>query len=160
MSITARRDGFAAHAETYYRRALELFAPSDQAELFVARVEDQPIAALMVFRQGRRAWYLYGASSDEHREKMAAYLLQWQAMRWARENGCNQYDLWGVPDLEEGDLEERFVEGRGGLWGVYRFKRGFGGRLHRTAGAYDRVYSRPLYALYLGLLARRLEAAG
>ncbi|MGD0574145.1 MAG: peptidoglycan bridge formation glycyltransferase FemA/FemB family protein [Anaerolineales bacterium] len=157
MRVTAQRDGFAAHAEPYYRRALELFAPSGRAELFFAYVERQLVGGLMAFRQGARAWYLYGASSDQHREKMPAYLLQWQAMRWAKAQGCHQYDFWGVPDFEEADLERRFLETERDLWGVYRFKRGFGGTLHRTVGAWDRVYFWPLYALYAGVMTRRQE---
>ena len=91
---------------------------------------------------------------------MPAYLLQWEAMRWARNQGCTEYDLWGVPDEEEATLEEQFTERSGGLWGVYRFKRGFGGRLMRTPGAWDRIYSKPLYALYRLYTRRSVEAGG
>ncbi|MBE0696469.1 MAG: peptidoglycan bridge formation glycyltransferase FemA/FemB family protein, partial [Anaerolineaceae bacterium] len=68
---------------------------------------------------------------------MPAYLLQWQAMRWAKAHGCSEYDLWGVPDEDEETLEAGFEKRADGLWGVYRFKRGFGGTLVRTAGAWD-----------------------
>jgi lipid II:glycine glycyltransferase (peptidoglycan interpeptide bridge formation enzyme) len=54
-------------------------------------------------------------------------------------------------------LESRFLEKQRGLWGVYRFKRGFGGTLRRRIGAWDRVYLWPLYVLYLGLMTRRQE---
>ena len=79
---------------------------------------------------------------------MPTYLLQWQAMRWAQSQGCLEYDLWGVPDAGEEELEQNFTERADGLWGVYRFKRGFGGRLLRTAGAWDKVYQPVLYRLY------------
>ena len=36
---------------------------------------------------------------------------------------------------------------RGGLWGVYRFKRGFGGRAVWFSASYDYVYSRFSYWL-------------
>ncbi|MGA2111335.1 MAG: peptidoglycan bridge formation glycyltransferase FemA/FemB family protein [Anaerolineales bacterium] len=157
MRITARRDGFASHAQAYYHRALDLFAPSGRAKLFLAYFEQQLVGGVMAFRQGERAWYLYGASADQHREKMPAYLLQWRAMQWAKAQGCRQYDLWGVPDFKEADLESRFLEKQRGLWGVYRFKRGFGGTLRRRIGAWDRVYLWPLYVLYLGLMTRRQE---
>jgi len=94
----------------------------------------EALAALMVFQRGRRAWYFYGASSDEYRELMPTYLLQWEAMRWARTNGCETYDLWGVPEASEDQLEAEFPHRSDGLWGVYRFKRGFGGDLHRSHG--------------------------
>jgi peptidoglycan pentaglycine glycine transferase (the first glycine) len=69
-------------------------------------------------------------------------------MRWARGQGCRAYDLWGVPDEEEEVLEAGFEERSDGLWGVYRFKRGFGGRLVRTIGAWDLVYAPLRYRLY------------
>ena len=102
----------------------------------------------MVFYQGWRAWYFYGASSDEERNRMPAYLLQWEAMRWARLHGCREYDLWGVPDEDESVLEANFTGRSDGLWGVYRFKRGFGGKLARSVGAWRRVYNPALYRLY------------
>jgi lipid II:glycine glycyltransferase (peptidoglycan interpeptide bridge formation enzyme) len=109
----------------------------------------------MVFRRGARAWYFYGASSEAERSRMPAYLVQWEAMRWAIRHGCREYDLWGVPDADEAQLEAQFTERSDGLWGVYRFKRGFGGQLVRSAGAWDRVYLPPLYALYRVWLGRR-----
>jgi lipid II:glycine glycyltransferase (peptidoglycan interpeptide bridge formation enzyme) len=80
---------------------------------------------------------------------MPTYLLQWEAMLWAKAQGCRTYDLWGVPDEDEATLEEQFSERQDGLWGVYRFKRGFGGRLARTIGAWDLVYSPARYRLYV-----------
>jgi lipid II:glycine glycyltransferase (peptidoglycan interpeptide bridge formation enzyme) len=58
------------------------------------------------------------------------------------------YDLWGVPDTIEEDLESNFTLRSDGLWGVYRFKRGFGGELRRAAGPWDRVYKPMLYQMY------------
>ena len=79
---------------------------------------------------------------------MPTYLLQWEAMKWARDNGCLEYDLWGIPDEDEDALEEQFTQRRDGLWGVYRFKRGFGGRIVRSMGAWDRPYRKYLYRAY------------
>jgi peptidoglycan pentaglycine glycine transferase (the first glycine) len=149
MTITGGRDGFAVHALDYYRRAYELFHPAGMTELLVAEFEGRPLAGLMVFARGKRAWYLYGASTDEERNRMPAYLLQWQAMRWARDHGCQEYDLWGVPDLDERQLEAQFESRSDGLWGVYRFKRGFGGRVVRSVPSLDRVYMPWLYRAYL-----------
>jgi lipid II:glycine glycyltransferase (peptidoglycan interpeptide bridge formation enzyme) len=115
----------------------------------MADFEGEDLAGLMVFFQGKRAWYFYGASSGKRRDLMPAYAVQWEAMRWAREKGCTLYDLWGVPDEDEDKLESQFESRTDGLWGVYRFKRGFGGKLVRSAGPWDRVYNPALYRLYL-----------
>ena len=89
---------------------------------------------------------------------MPTYLLQWEAMKWARSKGCRQYDLYGVPDHGEDYLEANFQERADGLWGIYRFKRGFGGKVTRTSGPWDRVYSAFLYQLYLRWIARSAGA--
>jgi lipid II:glycine glycyltransferase (peptidoglycan interpeptide bridge formation enzyme) len=91
---------------------------------------------------------MYGASSNERRNLMPTYLLQWEAMLWAKERGCCAYDLWGVPDEDEATLETEFTQRHDGMWGIYRFKRGFGGRLVRSIGAWDQVYSPLRYRLY------------
>lgn len=159
MQVTSQRDRFGVHSLAYYQRAYALFHPLGACELFVAEYEGQPLAAIMVFSCGKRAWYLYGASSDLERNRMPTYLLQWEAMRWARQKGCTQYDLWGVPDADLETLEAEFPQRSEGLWGVYRFKRGFGGELRRAAGAWDRVYKPLPYALYrLYAIARSSQA--
>jgi hypothetical protein len=125
--------------------------------LLLAEYEGRPLAALMAFARGPRAWYLYGASTDEERNRMPTYLLQWEAMRWARRRGCQTYDLWGVPDADHETLESQFESRGDGLWGVYRFKRGFGGELVRSIGAWDYPLQRLLYSVYQAVLARRAE---
>lgn len=141
VQATGRRDGFAVHRPDYYALAYRLFHPAGRCELFMAEYAGRPLAGLMAFARGRRAWYLYGASSDAERQRMPTYLLQWHAIRWARERDCATYDLWGVPDVEADELERQFEHRRDGLWGVYRFKRGFGGQIVRRLGSWDRTYS-------------------
>jgi peptidoglycan pentaglycine glycine transferase (the first glycine) len=147
MAVTGRRNEFGLHQPAYYRSAYELFAP-DNVGLFIAEFQARPLAAIMVFTCGEKAAYLYGASSNEERERMPTYAVQWAAIRWAKERGCTSYDLWGVPDYSESELEAGFSSRGDGLWGVYRFKRGFGGQVMRTVGAADRVYNRLVYRLY------------
>jgi len=155
MLVTGGRDGFGVHSLEYYKRAYDLLQPKGIGEIIVAEYEGKPLAALFVARNGNRAYYLYGASTDEERNRMPTYLLQWEAMKWAKARGCEQYDLWGVPDEDEATLEANFESRHDGLWGVYRFKRGFGGELKRAAQAMDRVYNPFLYWAYLKIIGNR-----
>ena len=155
MLLTGSRDGFGVHSCEYYRRAYDLLHPKRMGELLLAEYAGKPLAALFVAGHGTRAYYLYGSSTDEERNRMPTYLLQWEAMKWARAQGCEEYDLWGVPDEEETALEENFEKRTDGLWGVYRFKRGFGGQLKRALQAMDRVYNPLLYRAYLQLVGNR-----
>jgi lipid II:glycine glycyltransferase (peptidoglycan interpeptide bridge formation enzyme) len=104
---------------------------------------------------------MYGASDNRGREHMPNYLLQWEAITWAKEHGCTVYDFWGIPDApaEEGEDGASGTGGEGGdvsptntrsgLRGVYWFKKGFGGRAVEYPGAYDYVYNPLLYRLWL-----------
>jgi len=154
MEVTGKRDEFGIHSLAYYQKAFDLFNSTGNCVLLVAESGGQQNAGLMAFAAGRRAWYLYGASASLHRELMPTYLLQWEAMRWARSKGCWEYDLYGVPDHDQEYLEANFKDHSEGLWGIYRFKRGFGGQVVRSAGPWDRVYNSFLYRLYLRWTAR------
>ena len=87
----------------------------------------------MLFHFGPKAWYFYGMSSNEGRERMPTYLLQWEAIRWAQARGYATYDFWGAPDEFREDAP---------MWGVYRFKDGFGGTVVRHIGAWTRALAR------------------
>lgn len=146
---TAARDGFVIRPGAYYCDAWGNFVEAGLAQPLIAEVEGGAVAMIIVFRLASRAWYVYGASRAIHRDKMPNHLLQWEAMRWAREQGCTVYDMWGAPDvLDESDP----------LWGVYRFKRGFGGEFVTHIGAWDFPVSRPGYWFYTVAMPRVLAA--
>ncbi len=152
IQTTGARGAFGVHAPGYYRLAYDLFVPAGRAALILADHEGDPLAGVMVFAAGDTAWYLYGASSDIKRGLLAAYGVQWAAIQWARARGCRWYDLWGVPDADEAALEAQFQSRSDGMWGVYGFKRGWGGRVVRSAGAWDYVYNPLVYTLYRAAL--------
>lgn len=156
MQTTGTRDGFAVHDISYYQKAYNIFSPSGACVLLGAFHEDQPLAYLMLFLSGERSWYFYGASDDASRNLMPTYLLQWEAMRWSKAHGASVYDLWGIPDASAEELEEQFMQRSDGLWGVYRFKRGFGGEVTRSAPAFIRVYKPLLYRAYQKIQAGKM----
>jgi lipid II:glycine glycyltransferase (peptidoglycan interpeptide bridge formation enzyme) len=158
MEITGQRDGFEVHSATYYALATELFASEGLASWWIAEHAGEMLAAIAVFAYGQGAWYMWGASGESARNLMPNHALQWAAISWAKRRGCLTYDLWGIPD-EVGENPEAYAEseswGSDGLWGVYRFKQGFGGRVVRYAGAWDLPLSAAGYALYRAALRFR-----
>ncbi|MCX7669030.1 MAG: peptidoglycan bridge formation glycyltransferase FemA/FemB family protein, partial [Anaerolineae bacterium] len=162
MEATAARDRFGVHNLAYHAAATELFAPADMMTWLIAEHEGRLLAAIAVFALGRMAWYMWGASADEDRNLMPNHALQWAAMRWARARGCTRYDLWGIPD-EVGTDPAAYADpaswGNGGLWGVYRFKQGFGGQVVRYTGAWDLPLS-PLDDLLYRLAVRARQRMG
>ncbi len=152
---TAVRDGFVVRDEAYYRTVWETFMSQNGrrpftpfAEPIIAEVNGEAVAAVFVFYFGKRAYYIYGMSRDAHREKMPTYLLQWEAMKRAKQYGRKVYDLWGAPD--------EFVESDS-MWGVYRFKEGLGGQVVRTLGAWDYAPNSLWYRMYSEIIPRVLD---
>lgn len=160
---TSVRDGFVIRDEGYYQTVWNLFLdnrpltvdrPSSTvhrlpfAEPLIAQVDGEAVAAIFVFYFAGRAYYVYGMSRRAHREKMPAYLLQWEAMKRARLRGCAVYDLWGAPDeFNESDS----------MWGVFRFKEGLGGQVVRTLGAWDYAPNPLWYKMYSEIIPRVLD---
>lgn len=156
---TADRNAFAIHSRAYYRDFLHVFG--DDAVLLAARLADGVIAAaLIAARFGREAIYMYGASSTRYRAHGAAFLLQFEAMRWARALGCDTYDLWGIPEHDpvsvRSDDRHAIAGSSGSDWrGLHRFKTGFGGEIV----AYPAVLERR-HVPVLPWLARKLDLLG
>ncbi len=146
---TGARDGFLVRPYGYYRTIWERFLNEGLGHLLLAEVEGRPIAGLFLFRFGPTAWYFYGASTGQSRELMPNHALQWAALRWAKAAGCTWYDWWGAPDV----LDERDP-----LWGVYRFKQGFGGAFTPWIGAWDYPVHRLACWAYTVLMPRLLAA--
>lgn len=145
--ITGERDQFLIRPFEYYRRAWEQFMRAGLAQAFIAEYGGVAIAHVILFHFGRKCWYFYGASSNDDRARMPNYLLQWEAIKWAKAQGYAVYDMWGAPDaFDESDS----------LWGVYQFKRGFRGQLTRHIGAWDFASHPTMYYVYTKALPRML----
>jgi peptidoglycan pentaglycine glycine transferase (the first glycine) len=140
---TSERDQFFIHNKSHYEDVMRLFGEDDHAALFLAEYEGQVVAGTIVLYLGCWSWYMYGASSNEHRERMPNHLLQWTGMQWAKTKGCWYYNFRGIPDILEEGQE---------LWGVYQFKRGFGGYPLRSLETHDLIYQPLVYEAYRRLL--------
>ena len=150
MVETGVRDNFATRPASYFAAMLDNLG--DRCRLYMAFHEGKPIAGTLAILYGDKVWYLYGASSNEHRNLMPNYLLQWNMIQWAIENNSRVYDFRGV----SGDLSEDNPH-----YGLYRFKKGFGGEFTEFVGEFDYVINKFSYFvaekgayLYKGLMAR------
>ncbi len=135
MLTTGVRDGFVTRQPEYFANMLDNLG--EHCRLYMAFHEGRPIAGTLAIHYGDKVWYLYGASSNEDRNLMPNYLLQWRMIQWAIEEHCRIYDFRGV----SGDISEDNP-----LYGLYRFKKGFGGDFTEFVGEMDLVLSRPIYA--------------
>ena len=120
---TAARAGFLIRIEQAYRDVHAAFAPAGRARiLFAVGPDGTPLASLFLVRCGRRVVEPYGGMTVAGADLRANYLLKWEAIRRAREEGAAAYDLWGLAHP-----------------GIAHFKAGFGGREVRYVGGWDLV---------------------
>lgn len=154
LSDTARRAQFGIHERDYYRAVLAQFG--DTARIWVAEQHGQAQAVALTLGWGCEALYLYSGSSEAGLKSGAQHAIQWEVIRWAQECGCESYDFWGIPDAlgqasltQNAELRVQLEEAAKSeaLYGVYRFKKGFGGQIVRYMPAYDMVLIPPLYEL-------------
>lgn len=115
---------------------LDAEVPQPEFYLFTAGKDGKLLSGLILAISGKRAYYMYAASSLEHRELMPNYGLQWEVIRFARSKGCNQYDLMGIPPNSESSNP---------MAGLYIFKTGFGGRKVHYGGTWDFPYDEEKY---------------
>lgn len=144
---TSLRDGFVIRDKEYYQAVWSTMMAAGLAEPLIAEVDGEPAGGMILFRFAGKAWYFYGMSRDVHREKMYTYLLQWEGIRRSQQAGCQVYDFWGAPD----DFTSSDP-----MWGVYRFKEGFGGQVVRHLGAWDLPINPLLYKMYVQILPKVL----
>lgn len=142
-SETSARNRLHLHGIDYFRTILSVDAKNTQSPaeviLLIAETDSKPLASMFLVISGNRGTYLYGASTSENRNMMASYALQWKAMNIAKEMGCTEYDMFGVaPAPDPGHP----------LYGLFRFKSGFGGEIYHSLGCWDYPFNNEKYSTY------------
>lgn len=132
---TGIRDQFIVRSRQYYENVYDCLGP-EHVRLFMAYYEGKPIAGSIAIVYGNKCWYLYGASSNEYRNLMPNYLLQWEMIKLAIASDCDLYDFRGAT----GDLSENNP-----LYGLYKFKKGFNGKFTEFIGMFDYVFKPLVY---------------
>lgn len=130
MCQTGARDGFLIRSKEYLKRIPESFG--ERCRLYLCRKDGNLLSGALTVQSAHTAYYLYGASSNQDRNLMPNYLMQWRMIQWAMQNGCTAYDFMGIPRYQDENSRQ---------YGIYRFKQGFGGRVVSYAGEFDRIYS-------------------
>ncbi len=140
---TADRHNMALNEMDYFESALRVRARHSDSpakvHLLMAETAGVPVAGILLAISGQRATYLYGASSTHDRNLMAPYALQWEAIRLARSAGCVDYDLFGISPSPDP---------RHPMYGLYRFKTGFGGQMLHRQGCWDYPLDETRYEIY------------
>ena len=138
MIETGTRDGFVIRPLTYFEKMYDELAP-EHMKLLMAYHEGQAIAGIILIMYGNKTWYLYGASSNSYRNLIPNYLLQWEGIKSAINEGHDMYDFRGV----SGVVDETHPQ-----YGLYRFKKGFGAEFTEFIGELYIPFKPLTYKLY------------
>jgi len=99
------------------------------------------LSAAMFVLYGDEIIYLFSGSYEEYMKFDAQYLIQWYMIKYAAEHGFKRYNFYGIQGLPDPKAKD---------YGVYEFKRGFGGRVIELLGSYELPVS-PLYRTHNAL---------
>lgn len=138
MIETGSRDGFITRPLSYFEKMYDCLAPNHM-KLLIAYNQGKPISGVIPIFYGNKTWYLYGASSNKHRNLMPNYLLQWEMIKMAIKRRDDIYDFRGV----SGVVDESHPQ-----YGLYRFKKGFGATFTEFIGEIYIPYKPIRYKLY------------
>jgi len=140
---TAERNHILLNDIKYFEAVLSARADNTRSpadvRLLVAEKEAKPLAAMFLVITKNRGSYLYGASSSAQRNLMATYALQWEAIGQSKAAGCTEYDMFGISPNPNPTHP---------LYGLYKFKAGFGGDIYHSLGCWDYPLNNELYTLF------------
>lgn len=139
MEETGKRDDFIIRPLSYFEKMYDNLVPGGHMKLLMAYYEDKPISGVIPIMYGNKTWYLYGASSNKHRNLMPNYLLQWEMIKMSIAKHDAIYDFRGV----SGVVDENHPQ-----YGLYRFKKGFGAKFTEFIGEIYIPFKPIKYQLY------------
>lgn len=114
--------------ETMFASKMEGEDNEVKVQMLVAYYDGIPLSAMFLVLSSYRATYLYGASSSQMRNVMSTYALQWKAIQIAKANNCFEYDMFGIAPSPNPSHP---------MYGLYKFKQGFGGEIYHQLGCWD-----------------------
>ncbi len=143
---TSERRHFTDKPLSYYEQMYDLFVPRNEAKFILAEAvtnEDSrksnvltPLSAAMFMLVGDEVVYLFSGSDERYmRDYNAQYAIQWYMIKYAAEHGFKRYNFYGIGTLPDPQSDN---------YGIYDFKKGFGGQVIELIGSYEL----PLNAFY------------
>lgn len=139
FKVTSERDKFLILQKSYFTHLWKTLSEKKMGSIFIAYYDGKPLSAVFMTVYGKTMTYLYGASSNEHRNLMPNHLVHWRAIEWAKSRGVEYYDFWGIP----AHPHEQHP-----LWGVYRFKKGFCETETNWIGTYELILNSFWYLVF------------
>jgi lipid II:glycine glycyltransferase (peptidoglycan interpeptide bridge formation enzyme) len=139
LSKTGERNDFFTRSPGYFEHLYDTLKKEDRVLLLTGYLADEPIVSSLTFILNDKAWAVYGGQTDSHRNLYSYHAMNWERIKWAHSRRAKWFDFYGVP----GHVNEAHP-----LYGLYHFKKSFGGDFVSFVGEWDMPLSRPFYLLW------------
>ncbi len=150
MLETSKRGNFVSRNLAYYQKVYRILSSKEAIDLTIGIFEDVPVTVGITFAFGDKAWAAYGGQADLYKNLYAYHAMIWEQIKWAHGKGVKLFDFYGVPDRPDKDHP---------LYGIYHFKKSFGGQFITFVGEKDLVVSPFYYWLWSNLFPTIRNAA-
>ncbi len=125
----SKRQAFIPFSLEYLEKEFSVFQKDNAISIFFGKYKDEIAAASFVVFWSDIGFYHHAASLPEYAKLSIPYLLQWEAIKEAKDRGCVLYDFWGYVDPKK--------EPNHPWAGPTLFKMGFGGQAHEYVKTQD-----------------------
>lgn len=116
---SAKRNNWTnVYSRKYVETEYKIFSQSGLSRIFFTKYKGEYTAAGMFTYFNGQSVYHHSGSLTKFREIPSMYLMQWEAIKYAKSIGMKVHNLWGI--VEEDDVKSSWH-------GLSLFKRGFGG---------------------------------
>lgn len=97
------------------------------------------LGGILFLIHGNEVLSLVGGSYKEFMEFQSAYTVHFEGLKYAIENNYDRYNFYGITGV---------FDSNNPLYGLYSFKRDFGGKVVEFIGEFDLIINKPLYIGY------------
>ncbi|MCR3922158.1 MAG: aminoacyltransferase [Firmicutes bacterium] len=139
LSQTGERNDIMTRSPAYFQKVYDHLKTKDRILLLTGYIEEEPVISSITFCLGKKAWAVYGGQTNKHRKLYTYHAMNWERIQWAHSKGADWFDFYGVP----GEVDEDHP-----LYGLYHFKKSFGGDYVTFVGEWDKPLSPTLYWLW------------
>lgn len=101
--------------------------------------EKQVLGGILFLIYGNEVLSLLGGTLDNVMNFKSAYNIHYAGIKYAVENKYNRYNFYGITGI---------FDPKNPLYGLYLFKKSFGGHVVELNGEYNLVISKPWYFIY------------
>ncbi len=153
MSGIIQKKKFSSSTFDYYKKVWNEFSSINSAKIFIVQHEGKDVGTYFVVYKDEFANELYGGVNEVGRNMRAGYVLKWESIKDARNQGRKYYDHWGVAKKLVDDYDKN-----DGLYNISHFKEGFGGNYTEYLPQFTYVFSKTSHSLFkLGQALNKLK---